>query len=65
MIHWKKNIFLELTELESPSIDSDYKEGKEDNLLLQRNKTEDENLVDTGKVKIEAACYFIHVHAAI
>ena len=56
MIHWKKNIFLELIELESPSIDSDYKEGKEDNLLLQRNKTEDENLADTGKVKIEAAC---------
>ena len=46
MIHWRKNIFLELTELESPSIDSDYKEGKEDNLLLQRNKTEDEHLVD-------------------
>ena len=64
MIHWKKNIFLELTELESPSNDSDYKEGNVDNLLLQRNKTEDENLVDTGKVKIEAACYFIHVHAA-
>ena len=50
--------------MEFPNIDSEYKEGKEDNLLLQRNKTEDENLVDTGKVKIEAACYFIHVHAA-
>ena len=50
--------------MESPSIDSDYEEGKEDNLLLQRNKTKDENLVDTGKVEIEAACYFIHVHAA-
>ena len=47
-----------------PNIDSDYKEGKEDNLLLQGNKTENENLVDTRKVKIEAACYFIHVHAA-
>ena len=55
---------MNITELEFPNIDSDYKEGKEDNLLLQRNKTEDENLVDTGKVKIEAACYVIHVHAA-
>ena len=50
--------------MESSSIDSDYEEGKEDNLLLQRKKTEDENLVDTGKVKIETAFYFIHVHAA-
>ena len=50
--------------MEFPNIDSDYNEGKEDNLLLQRNKTEDENLVGTGKVKIEAACYFIHVHVA-
>ena len=49
--------------MESPSIDGDYEEGKDDK-LLQRNKTEDENLVGTDKVKIEAACYFIHVHVA-
>ena len=55
---------MNITELKFPNIDSDYKEGKEDNLLFQRNETEDENLVDTRKVKIEAACYFIHVHAA-
>ena len=55
---------MNITELRFPNIDSDYKEGKEDNLLFQRNETEDENLVDTRKVKIEAACYFIHVHAA-
>ena len=54
---------MNITELKFPNIDSDYKEGKEDNLLFQRNETEDENLVDTRKVKIEAACYFIHVHA--
>ena len=55
---------MNITELKFPNIDSDYKEGKEDNLLFQRNETEDEDLVDTRKVKIEAACYFIHVHAA-
>ena len=54
---------MNINELEFPNIDSDDKEGKEDNLLLQGNKTENENLVDTRKVKTEAACYFIHVHA--
>ena len=48
----KKRFSLNITELESPSFVSNYKE-EEDNLSLERNETEDENLVDTGKVKIK------------
>ena len=52
----KKRFSLNITELESPSIVSDYEE-EEDNLSLERNETEDENLVDTGKVKIKVSSY--------
>ena len=44
----KRRFFLNITELESPIIASDYEE-EEDNLSLERNKTEDEKLVDTGQ----------------
>ena len=35
------------------SLVSDYEEEGKDNPELERNEMEDENLVDTGKVKIE------------
>ena len=50
-----KRFFLKVTELESPSIVSDSDE--EDNLLLERNETENENLAYIGKVKIEVVSY--------
>ena len=46
---------MNITELESAIIVSDCEE--EDHLSLERNETEDENLVDTGKVKAEVASY--------
>ena len=47
---------MNITGLESPSIFSGYEE-EEDYHPLQRNETEDENLVETSKVKIEAVSY--------
>ena len=52
----KRRIFLNITGLESPSIFSGYEE-EEGYHPLQRNETEDENLVETSKVKIEAVSY--------
>ena len=48
---------MNITGLESPSIFSGYEEEEEGYHPLQRNETEDENLVETSKVKIEAVSY--------